>query len=259
MPTTESDNLKISYDDFGHGNHAILIMTGWCDNRIQFKPLAELLAKHHRVLLMDWRGHGQSEAPRSDFGTPDLVKDARAVIAAAGVKRVTLLAGSHAGWIALELAKQMREAISKIILLDWIVSEAPQSFLGALRGLQSEAYGNVRDALFKMWTEKAPQSVKDFVHAYMAPHGKEMWSLAGREIEKSYLQKGSPLQTMQELNPPVETLHLFTQHDQGYVDLQTAYAKQHPWFHMVNLKGFTSHFPAIEDPQRCAEEILKFV
>jgi pimeloyl-ACP methyl ester carboxylesterase len=129
MPIANSGNLKISYDDLGNGKNALLIMTGWCDNRVQFSPLANLLAREHRVLTMDWRGHGASDKPGGDFGLAELVADAEAVIAAAGVESVVPVAESHAGWVAIELRKRLGARVSRLVLLDWIVRILPPNFL----------------------------------------------------------------------------------------------------------------------------------
>jgi pimeloyl-ACP methyl ester carboxylesterase len=45
-----------------------------------FVPLAERLSADHRVLAMDWRGHGNSRESDGDFGFAEMVGDALAVI-----------------------------------------------------------------------------------------------------------------------------------------------------------------------------------
>lgn len=258
MADVISNNIHINYDDSGTGDNAFLFLTGWCDNRIQFGPLSDLLSKHRRVLRMDWRGHGTSESPKGDFGQSELVEDARAVIKASGITKCTLVAGSHAGWIALELAKQSPEVIDRIVFLDWIITEPHPHFLGALKGLQSEASADVRDKLFSMWTEGAPEKVKDHVNIYMKAYGIDMWQRAGREIERAYQKNVSPLKALERIGP-IEVLHIFGQSDKDSIQAQEEFRRHHSWFHYHQLCDLSSHFPAIEDPEHCAEAILRFL
>jgi len=65
MPFFDTDGLKIHYEDRGSGDTAVLVhgfasnaqhnwgTTGWLD----------LLARDHRVVALDCRGHGQSDKP----------------------------------------------------------------------------------------------------------------------------------------------------------------------------------------------------
>jgi pimeloyl-ACP methyl ester carboxylesterase len=101
-PHITRDGLRISYDDAGRGEPALLFMPGWCSDRTVFDPLAARCQAHRRTLTLDWRGRGQSGRPDSDFGSRELSDDALAVVEASGAPAVVPVALSHAGWIALE-------------------------------------------------------------------------------------------------------------------------------------------------------------
>jgi pimeloyl-ACP methyl ester carboxylesterase len=136
MPQIESNGTKISYDDLGRGEPALILMPGWCANRSVFADIAGRLSAHRRILALDWRGHGQSGPAIGDFGDDGLIDDALAVIAASGAKQIVPLALAHAGWIAIGLRKRLTNRIPKLVLLDWIIMEAPAFFLSALEGMQ---------------------------------------------------------------------------------------------------------------------------
>src|SRR6266850_7410748 len=107
MTDARSDGLVIHYDDRGEGEPALLCLPGWCAGRAAFADLAPRLAERHRVLALDWRGHGDSDAAPADFGAAELVRDALAVIAASGARRIVPLATAHAGWVAIELRRAL--------------------------------------------------------------------------------------------------------------------------------------------------------
>ncbi|HXH24694.1 MAG TPA: alpha/beta fold hydrolase [Vicinamibacterales bacterium] len=105
-------------------------------------------------LAIDWRGHGESAPPADDFGADDLADDALAVIQASQADRVVPVAVAHAGCVAIELRRRLGARIPKLVLLDWIVLEAPPPFLAALRSLQDPAeWQPTRERLFSMWLQ----------------------------------------------------------------------------------------------------------
>jgi pimeloyl-ACP methyl ester carboxylesterase len=109
MPFADSDGIRIYYDDTGEGEPALLCLPGWCNTRTIFAPLAERLSADHRVLAMDWRGHGNSQASDRDFGFAEMAGDALAVIEASGVRSVVPIAQGQAPWAAVELHRLVGE------------------------------------------------------------------------------------------------------------------------------------------------------
>ena len=261
MPRAQVDGIAIDYDDTGRGSLAFLVMAGWCGSRRAFDTLVPLLAKRHRVLPMDWRGHGRSDPYAKDFGEQELVKDALAVVEAAGSPPIIPVATAHAGWVAIELRRRLGATrVPALVLIDWILGEAPPPFLAGLAALQTkEGWTAARDGLFAMWTKGVDdRAVRNFVNNDMGSFGQEMWSRAGREISAAYAHEGSPFQALSGLRPPAPTLHVYAQpNDPGYLSLQQGYASDHPWFHVLKLEA-KSHFPTIEAPGAVAKAILEF-
>ncbi len=137
MPEACSNGVRISYDDRGKGAPVLLFLPGWCVGREVFADLPRLAAARRRVLALDWRGHGDSQAAPASFGAEELVEDAIAVIEASGARSVVPVALSHAGWIAIELRRRLGDRIAKLVLIDWPVQEAPPPFLRVLEASQS--------------------------------------------------------------------------------------------------------------------------
>jgi 3-oxoadipate enol-lactonase/4-carboxymuconolactone decarboxylase len=113
MRHAEANGTIISYDDRGPTGQrpAFLCLPGWCVNRGFFEPLAERLAARHRVLTLDWRGHGDSGSPASEFGHAELLEDALAVVEAAGAEAVIPIGQAHGAWVALALRRRLGERV----------------------------------------------------------------------------------------------------------------------------------------------------
>ncbi|HKD18196.1 MAG TPA: alpha/beta hydrolase [Thermoanaerobaculia bacterium] len=254
----QSGGGRVAYDDLGAGEPALLLMPGWCANRTVFRRLAPLLSRRRRVLALDWRGHGGSDAPTSDFGEDGLVEDALAVVAASGAREVVPVALAHAGWVAIVLARRLGPRVPRIVLVDWLVLGAPPPFREALAGMQSpETWRPTLDRLFDFWLHGgADPEVERFVRTEMGAYGFPMWSRAGREISRAYEREGSPLAALGRPSPPVPTLHVYaTPDDPEFLRAQQEFAAAHPWFRVRKLEART-HFPMIEAPEKVAAEIL---
>ena len=183
------------------------------------------------------------------------------MIESSGAARVVPVALSHAGWVAIELRRRLGSRISQLVLLDWIILEAPPPFLGVLQLLQDPSqWQQTREQLFDMWIHgsESPELVQ-YVREDMGSYGFDMWSRAGREISAAYAQAGSPLQALTQLTPAMPVLHVYAQpEDPAYLAAQQAFAAAHPWFTVAKLAAH-SHFPTLEVAHQIASAIEQFL
>jgi pimeloyl-ACP methyl ester carboxylesterase len=261
MPDACSNGVRIRYDDRGEGGPALLFLPGWCVSRKVFAELPRHAAARRRVLTLDWRGHGESEATTAPFGSDALVEDAIAVIEASGARSVVPVALSHAGWIAIELRRRLGDRIAKLVLIDWLVQRPPAPFLRLLEALQSaETWSTARDLLFSIWLRGGvDDELRCFIPSDMGAYGFDMWARAGREIAAVYRRWGSPLAALSGLETTLPVAHLYSQPDEpDYLAAQRTFADDNPWYSVVKLNA-RSHFPMFEVPQEMSAEIERFV
>ena len=60
-----SDGVRLSLLESGHGP-PIVLLPGWSQSAEMFRHQFEGLSASHRLIALDWRGHGESE--KVDFG-----------------------------------------------------------------------------------------------------------------------------------------------------------------------------------------------
>ena len=265
MPFADSEGIRIHYEDTGEGEPVLLGLPGWCNKQTIFAPLAERLSSEHRVLAMDWRGHGDSQASDRDFGFAENALDAAAVIEASGARSVVPIAQGQAPWAAIELHRLLGERMPKMVLSSWPVispsgNPLASRFLGAIKALQYyERWREGTERLLTMWLNGAPASVESEIRNQMLEQGFEMWSRAGREILAKYALEGEPLQVLSRLSPPVSVLHVFAQpRAPEYLSAQESFAREHPWYSVHRLEG-VSQFPTVEVPDETAAVIRGFI
>jgi pimeloyl-ACP methyl ester carboxylesterase len=265
MPFADSDGVRIYYDDRGEGEPVLLCLPGWCNTHTIFMPLAERLSADHRVLSMDWRGHGYSQASDRDFGFPEMAVDALAVIEASGVRSVIPIAQGQAPWVTIELRRHLGEQMPKIVASSWPVispsgNPLASRFLNAIRAVQYyDRWREGAEQLLTMWLSGAPAAVETQIREQMLRQGYETWSRAGREILAMYALEGDPLRALSKFSPPVSVLHVYAQpRAPEFLSVQESFAREHPWYSVHRLEG-VSQFPTLEVPDETADVIREFI
>ncbi|MFN2582738.1 MAG: alpha/beta fold hydrolase [Candidatus Dormibacteria bacterium] len=117
--TTLSDDLTIAYEDTGSGATALVFAHGAFANRSHYAAQIEHLSKHHRVVALDIRGHGESDTPSRPFGIREAAADVIAVCDAAGVERAVIV--GHSWAVPLQVGQQRRQLVAGVVLLDGAV------------------------------------------------------------------------------------------------------------------------------------------
>jgi pimeloyl-ACP methyl ester carboxylesterase len=265
MPFADSEGISIYYDDRGEGEPVLLCLPGWCNTHTIFEPLAERLSADQRLLALDWRGHGNSQASDRDFGFTEMAVDALAVIEASGAHSVIPIAQGQAPWAAVELQRRLGERMPKMVVSSWPVispsgNPLASRFLNAIRALQYyERWRDGAEQLLTMWLSDAPDSVETQIREQMLRQGYEMWSRGGREILAMYALEGEPLQVLRKFSPPVPVLHVYCQpRAPEFLSIQEEFARDHPWYSVHRLEG-VSQFPTLEVPDEIASVIREFI
>lgn len=261
MRYANTGGIRIAYDDQGpRADTAVICLPGWCLNRSFYAPLADRLSARHRVITLDWRGHGDSSRPDTDFGHEELADDAMAVIEASGVGRVVSLSQAHPSWAAIELRRRLGDRVEKLIMSSWLVLDPPPPFLAALQALQDPLrWPEGREQLFSMWLAGAPKGVDEEVREEMGAYDFDMWARAANAVKADFARHGNPLRALGELDPTPDVLHLFSQpRDPDFLAAQETFSAANPWFSVKRLGG-VSHFPPLELPDVTAAEIERFI
>jgi pimeloyl-ACP methyl ester carboxylesterase len=214
------------------------------------------LAKHRRVVSLEWPSHGDSRPASGDFGHAEMVDEALAMIEAAGLQTVIPCAASHSGWVALDLSRRLGERVPAVVHLDWLLFEPSGPYMALLDQLQEpDGWPAARDKLFEIWRAGVDDQHIDAAIGVMNRHGAEMWIRSGREISRAYRQAGSPLGAYSAMKRPPRVLHVYGQPPADeYLRAQEQFAAEHPWFSVRRIDART-HFAMIECPQAVAEAI----
>jgi pimeloyl-ACP methyl ester carboxylesterase len=117
----EARGLRFHIAEAGDGDDVVLCLHGWPQNWYEWRHLMPALAADgHRVLAMDLRGYGWSDAPRETDGymKESMADDVLAVLDELGLERVKLVAHDWGGWIGFLLGMKAPERFDRFLALN---------------------------------------------------------------------------------------------------------------------------------------------
>ncbi len=111
-----SDGTRLAFDVIGSGE-PLLLLSGQGQDHHMWQRAAPLLAQQFQVVLMDYRGTGESDKPREPaYSTRQFAADAIAVLDAAGVQRAHVYGISMGGRVCQWLGIDYSERINALVL-----------------------------------------------------------------------------------------------------------------------------------------------
>ncbi len=99
-----SDNYYLYYEDYGskENNSPIVMLHGFLCCSKFFTKNIEALSKRHRLILIDWRGHGQSGKTTMNLTMRRCAQDLKELFDALDLRNITLLTHSMSSSINCE-------------------------------------------------------------------------------------------------------------------------------------------------------------
>jgi 3-oxoadipate enol-lactonase len=118
MAFAESRGARIYWHEIGQGEPIVLIMGLGCSSALWFR-LAPRLARCFRVIMLDNRGVGRTETPRSSLvhRVSDMAHDVARVMDAADASGAHIVGFSMGGMIAQQFAIDYRARVQSLTLL----------------------------------------------------------------------------------------------------------------------------------------------
>ncbi len=109
-------DLRLCVDDVGTGPVVLLAHGMWCDAGM-FAKLRDELARDHRVVVPDLRGHGRSDVPATPWTIADLADDLFAIVQQLSLPKLILAGFSMGGMAAADFALRHRDRLRGLALI----------------------------------------------------------------------------------------------------------------------------------------------
>ncbi len=157
MHTDHTVNLhgqRFHYTEWGApAAPPVVLLHGITGHARTWDDEARLLAERRHVLVLDQRGHGDSDpAPDGDYGDDALLGDLDAFVHALGLGRVSLLALSLGGRVAINYAGRYPARVERLVVVDIGPEIAPagRARVGTLMATAPERFASIEDVISHM-------------------------------------------------------------------------------------------------------------
>jgi pimeloyl-ACP methyl ester carboxylesterase len=116
--TVRARGLDFHVAEAGSGDDVVLCLHGWPQHWYEWRHLMPALADRHRVLALDQRGFGWSDAPPGGYDKENLASDVLAVLDELGLERVKLVGHDWGGWVGFLLCLRAPERFERYLALN---------------------------------------------------------------------------------------------------------------------------------------------
>jgi len=111
------NGIQMAFDDEGSGPPVVLLH-GYPFNRTMWRDQVDELKRHHRVIVPDLRGHGETAVTPGVVTMRDMAKDVAALLQSLEVSRPVLGGLSMGGYVALAFCRLLPLEARSLVLAD---------------------------------------------------------------------------------------------------------------------------------------------
>src|SRR5882672_2469059 len=140
MQRLRSDDAEIVYEVVGTGPSIVLLHPFPAHHEF-WNPIVPALESRYRLILLDLRGHGESEIGQGPAFMQKHASDVARVLDAAGVGKAAFIGCSIGGYILFEFWRRFRERVTALALCD----TRPQADTAEARANRLKAAADVLD------------------------------------------------------------------------------------------------------------------
>ncbi|MGA0795900.1 MAG: 3-oxoadipate enol-lactonase [Quisquiliibacterium sp.] len=256
MPFAINDGARIYWREDGRPDAPPLLMVGSLgSDHSMWNPVMPALAERFRVIRVDKRGHGASDAPQGDYAMSQLGGDLLAVADAAGVQRFRYMGLSIGGMVGMWLLGNAPDRLERVVLTNTSARVDPNTFSDRIAAVRAGGMASIADTVMGRFFTPAYAKLRTVHHETvrqvllaLQPHGYIGCCTAIRDMR------------IAEALPRVSTPTLVVA---GTYDVSTS-AEQGRWIAQTipgaqYLELPTAHFSPSEQPGRFVDAAVRFL
>lgn len=131
MEFLKKDGIALAYEDPGPDLPPLVLVHGCGCDHSSLAPQAAFFRNSHRVVSVDLRGHGESEAPQQNDTMAAFADDLGWLCSKLALTRPVVVGHSMGGNVVLELAARYPDIPSSLVMIDSVMLP-PQALLDTL-------------------------------------------------------------------------------------------------------------------------------
>jgi pimeloyl-ACP methyl ester carboxylesterase len=230
------DGVAIYYEVHGDGP-AMLLAHGFTATGRMWAPQIDLLAKTHKVIVWDMRGHGRSDSPADPLLYSEMatLADMAAILDAVGAERAVVGGHSLGGYMSLAFHRDHRDRVAGLILC----GTGP----GYRKDETRDAWNGTANRIGDLLQQNGLSQLEQFGAESVARNHKSVEGLVHAARGMLTQRDGSVIATLETITVP--TLVAVGAEDAGYLTGCRYMATKIPGADLVLFEG-SGHAPNLE-------------
>jgi pimeloyl-ACP methyl ester carboxylesterase len=236
--TAPVNGIKIWYAEFGRGEPVILLHGGLA-NANYWGNQVPVLAKRHRVIVMDSRGHGRSTRDAAPFGDDLMAADVLALMDFLKIPKAAIAGWSDGAILGLDIAIHHPERVTRLFAF------AANSDPGGVKDIGQSP----------VFTGFIARAQKEYERLSPTP---DQYKIFLDEITKMWTaQPNFTANQLQAISVPVWIVD--GDHDEAIKRENTLFmAREIPGARLL-IQADVSHFSFLQNPARFNSDLLRFL
>jgi haloacetate dehalogenase len=130
--TATINKIKMHFVEAGNGA-PVFLLHGFPETWFAWRKQIPVLAQHYRVIVPDLRGYGDTEKPAAGYDKRTMATDIHQLMQHLGIDKIALIGHDRGARVATRFAKDFRQSIDRLAVLDNIPTRVILQTLNAER------------------------------------------------------------------------------------------------------------------------------
>ena len=155
------NGINLSYTDHGEGVPLVFIHA-FPFSSAMWEPQIKKFSKDYRIIAIDLRGHGESDAPLWHFTLDDYAEDIHELLTHMNIKQATFIGLSMGGYTLFSLYRKFPELVKAMVLADTRAQADSEEAKAGRFAMVQTAYQNGPQAIAELMLPKllAPSTIE---------------------------------------------------------------------------------------------------
>ena len=255
LDRVEVNGVRLAYTLCGQGADVVFLHGWMCNRTFWQRQCRELAGRNFRCLSVDFRGHGDSDAPDGCYTIQQLAGDVSAMMATLGIGPAVIVGHSMGGMVAQHFCLERPEQTAALVLVATIASDAEDRLISKriVSDTRRMGFSPAFDRHFDAWfAPGAPHSVRAWVKRQMRSTPDDL----GLQLVSAY-SRFDLTRRLGEIQRP--TLVIGTRSDDSAPPGQSRrLAELIPGARLALIED-CGHFPMLEKPESLGRALLPFL
>jgi len=169
--TVRLGDLELYYEESGVGAPLVLLHGfGGCAQN--WHPFTDELAVHHRLIVVDLRGHGASTNPRNTFTHREAAGDVFLLLDQLGIGRFSAMGISTGGMVLLHMATSQPARVDAMVLIS-ATSHFPEQARAIMRAASFERMPRQVQEMYRACAKRGDGQIRQLISQFNALHANQ--------------------------------------------------------------------------------------